>query len=210
MRCQRRCPQNLDAIERDRERTRHGDEDQAAADGREEAALLPRRGGRPAGSRDGRFIENIGKYHPLERPITDRDRRGARAALAPRRRAAVQPGAQPDGQASASGIGSWKSVPPPPTWCGSGPRSPAPGACRRRPPPRRPLRPRRRRLPSKSRPVEAAVEARGSVDAARHPSPHRRKLPPPRKLLPPRTLARGGYAVEDAVEAAPEEETTEA
>ncbi len=48
--------------------------------------------------RDGRFIEAIGKYHPLERPFADRDRRGARAPLAPRRRPAVEPGAQPDEQ----------------------------------------------------------------------------------------------------------------
>ena len=53
--------------------------------------------------RDGRFIENIGKYHPLERPLADRDRRGARAALAPGRRPAVEPGPQPDERSSASG-----------------------------------------------------------------------------------------------------------
>ena len=53
---------------RSREERRHGDEDQAPPDGREEAPLLPRGGGRPASPRDGRFIENIGKYHPLEEP----------------------------------------------------------------------------------------------------------------------------------------------
>ena len=54
---------------RDRERTnRHGDEDPAAAHGVEGTPLLPCGGGGPAGPRDGRFIENIGKYHPLSDP----------------------------------------------------------------------------------------------------------------------------------------------
>ena len=51
----RRCragarPGTRSARPRTRRGTKHGDEDQAAADGREEATLLPGGGGRPAGS----------------------------------------------------------------------------------------------------------------------------------------------------------------
>ena len=62
--------------------------------------------------RDGRFIENIGKYHPLERPLADRDRRGARAALAAGGRPALRPGPQPDEEGRDLGEVRRRSVPP--------------------------------------------------------------------------------------------------
>ena len=61
---------------------------------------------------------------PARGPLADRDRRGARPALAARRRPALQPGPQPHGEDRASGTSSPQSVPPPPTRCGFVPTKP--------------------------------------------------------------------------------------
>ena len=59
------------------EEVRDGGQDPPDTDGQEEAALLPGSGCRLARPRDGRYIEQIGRYHPLEDPsvvVIDNDR----------------------------------------------------------------------------------------------------------------------------------------
>ena len=95
--------------------------------------------------RDGRFIENIGKYHPLEDPsLIEIDEERALHWL--------RVGAQPSDQVRnlMVKIGIWDEFVaerPSAAELGArrGPRSPASRRCRRRPPRRRPPRPRLRR-----------------------------------------------------------------
>ena len=83
---QREAPE----VASDEESGEDGDEDPVAADGLEQAALLPRRGGRPAVPTRWTVHRDHREVPPAVGPLADRDRRGARAALAARRRAALR------------------------------------------------------------------------------------------------------------------------
>ena len=76
----------------------HVGSDQVEAARGEEAPLLPRRGGRPAQPSRRPVHREHRQVPPPRRPVVDRDRRGARAVLAPRRRAALQHRSDPDDQ----------------------------------------------------------------------------------------------------------------
>ena len=100
--------------------------------------------------RDGRFIENIGQVPPAQRPLADRDRRGARAVLAPGRRPALRPGAQPDEK-----VGIWE---------------PSSRSARRPPGETKPERPAKEKMSKKAQAKAAEAQKAPAAPAARRRS----------------------------------------